>query len=72
MNYLMRWAHEYIVHFGCWMAYAVAIDMYKNGAPKIKNVKKLLKSAAIVAAILSIFTSHSVVHYLSSVASAVK
>ena len=70
-NYLTLWLQLYIVHFGAWMTFTVGVDLYKNGLPELKNLKSMLKTAFIIAAILSVFSSHSH-HYLANVISETK
>jgi hypothetical protein len=65
MNYFIEWGHHYVVHFGVWVTLGMAATVYKDGLPKAKNIPGLLKSAVIVSLIMSIFSSHSHIHYLS-------
>ena len=48
------------------MTFAFAATIYKNGIPDFKKLPALLKSAVVIAAIMSIFSSHSH-HYLTNV-----
>jgi hypothetical protein len=66
MNYLISWAHLYVVHFGVWMTFALAATVYKKGIPDFEKLPSLLKSAVVIAAIISVFSSHSH-HYLTNV-----
>ncbi len=64
--YLVQWAHMYVVHFGAWMTFAFGMTLYKNGLPNLKDLFTQLKTALILSAILSIFSSHSH-HYINNI-----
>jgi hypothetical protein len=66
MEYLIHWGHLYIVHFGFWMTFAFGATIYNDGIPDFKKLPALLKSAVVIAALLSLFSSHSH-HYLTSI-----
>lgn len=69
MSYFTDWGHAYVVHFGAWISFMFAATVYKNGLPeKTDAVIPLLKTAIVLALILSIFSSHSHTHYLSHLA----
>ncbi len=63
MNYYVHWAHAYSVHFGLWVTYSIAMTIYRDGLPNVKDLPGLLKTALVIASVLSIFSSHSHVHY---------
>jgi hypothetical protein len=64
-EYLVEWAHTYVVHFGAWVTFAFGATVYKKGLPKPKEIKSLLVSALVLAAVVSLFSSHSHSHYIS-------
>jgi cell division protein FtsL len=66
IGYLISWGHLYVVHFGVWMTFTFAATIYKKGLPDLKNLPALLKTAVVISAILSIFSSHSH-HYMTNV-----
>jgi hypothetical protein len=61
----------YVIHFGAWITFLFAADVYKNGMPELKDVSSKLKTALILAAVLSIFSSHSQ-HYLKYIGKILK
>jgi hypothetical protein len=63
LHYLIQWGHIYVIHFGVWVSFCCGASIYKNGMPELKDVPTMLKTALILAAVLSIFSSHSN-HYL--------
>jgi hypothetical protein len=48
------------------MTFCFAMTIYKNGMPELKDVPSMIKTAIIIAAVLSIFSSHSQ-HYLTNI-----
>lgn len=72
MSYFINWAHAYSVHFGVWVTFVVGCTIYRDGAPSPKKLPGLLESALAIAAILSVFSSHSHVHYISFLTQLVK
>jgi hypothetical protein len=66
LSYLYQWGQVYLVHFGAWVTFGFACTIYKTGLPKIKTIPGLLKTAIVVAAILSIFSSHSHIQYMNT------
>jgi hypothetical protein len=66
MDYLIHWGHLYVVHFGVWMTFMFAAAIYLNGIPNLQKLPAMLKSAVIIAAIMSIFSSHSH-HYMTNI-----
>lgn len=71
-GYFIQWAHTYSVHFGAWVTFVIACSVYKTGAPSPKKLSGLLKSALTIATILSVFSSHSHVHYTTFLTQLVK
>lgn len=65
LDYFTQWGHMYIMHFGAWVSFMFGTTIYKNGLPDIIDLPKMLKTSAILAVVLSIFSSHSHSHYLS-------
>jgi hypothetical protein len=63
MNYFVNWAHIYSVHFGIWVVFSIGCTIYRDGLPNVKDLGSLLKTALAVSTILSVFSSHSHVHY---------
>lgn len=55
-----------MIHFGVWVTFAFGTNIYKNGIPPLKELPSMIKTAVILAAILSIFSSHSH-HYLTNI-----
>ena len=66
LAYLISWGHLYVVHFGAWVTFAFGATIYKNGLPELKNLPSMFKTTVIIAAILSVFSSHSH-HYLTNI-----
>lgn len=66
LHYLAMWAHMYVVHFGVWVTLLCFLDVHENGLPKPKDMLTKLKTALLLAAVLSIFSSHSH-HYLANI-----
>jgi hypothetical protein len=66
LNYLVQWFHAYVTHFGAWFCFVFSMTLHKKGAPDLKALPSLFKVALIVALVLSIFSSHSQTHYLST------
>lgn len=66
MSYLITWGHAYVIHFGFWMSILFAMTFYKEGLKDIEvtDLPKMFRLAFILAAGLSIFSSHSHMHYL--------
>lgn len=67
-NYFIQWGHTYIIHFGAWVSFMLGTQVYKNGIPELMGLSNMFKSALILAAILSAFSSHSHNHYLNHLA----
>jgi hypothetical protein len=67
MAYLTQWLHAYVTHFGAWMSFAFACYIHKKGIPKSDILFPLLKSAALISLILSLFSSHAHTHYMNYV-----
>jgi hypothetical protein len=65
VEYVLEWAHHYVVHFGVWVSFALGAQVTKNGIPEPKSIKSLLISAVVLSSIVSLFSSHSHMHYLS-------
>ena len=66
MNYLVEWGHAYITHFGAWVSFMFGATIYKDGLPEnTSKVFSWFKVALVLALVLSIFSSHSHIHYLS-------
>ena len=65
MKYFTEFLHAYSMHFGFWVSFMFSTTIYKCGMPSTDHIKPMLKSAIILAGILSIFSSHSQAHYLS-------
>ena len=72
MNYFIDWAHAYSVHFGLWVTFCLARTVYNDGLPDINKLPGLLKSALAIATVLSVFSSHSHVHYANFLTHLVK
>lgn len=68
---MIQWANMWVVHLGAWMTFLFAADVYKNGMPELKSVPSKLKTAIVLAALLSIFSSHSH-HYLQYISQILK
>jgi hypothetical protein len=66
LDYLISWGHLYIIHFGAWVTFAFAMTFYKHGIPELKKLPSMLKAIVIIAAILSVFSSHSH-HYFTNI-----
>lgn len=64
LHYFAEWFHMYLMHFGAWVSFAIAASVVKAGLPEPSNIKRMLLSALILAAIVSIFSSHSHAKYL--------
>lgn len=67
-EYLIQWAHMYIVHFGIWVTFMFGITMHSNGIPHLKELPDMFKTSMILSAILSIFSSHSHHHFMTHLA----
>jgi hypothetical protein len=65
MSYLVEFLHAYSMHFGFWVCFMFGATIYKNGMPDLEKVRSMLKTAVLLASILSFFSSHSQAHYLS-------
>jgi hypothetical protein len=72
MSYLINWFHAYVIHFGVWASFVIASSVHTKGIPSFDRLPGLLKSSMVIAAILSVFSSHSHVHYASYLAQLVK
>lgn len=66
LQYLLQWGHMYIMHVGAWITFAFGASIYKEGMPVTERIPSMIKTALILAAILSIFSSHSH-HYISNI-----
>jgi hypothetical protein len=64
VEYLLHWMHAYIAHFGIWMTLLVVFDIYKNGLPEPNKIPVIFKSAFVLAAIASVFSSHAQTHII--------
>jgi len=64
--YLMHWGHAYIVHFGLWMSILFGMTFYKEGLKEIEisDLPRMFRLAFVISAGLSVFSSHSHMHYL--------
>jgi len=66
MNYLLSWIQAYVMHFGAWVVFCIVCTIYRDGVPEdLTNLPKLLKISLILSAILSLFSSHSHLQYLT-------
>jgi hypothetical protein len=65
-HYFIQWGHLYVIHFGVWVTLLCGMDVHENGLPKLKDLLSKLKTALIMACVLSIFSSHSH-HYLTNI-----
>jgi hypothetical protein len=63
-DYFIQWGHAYIVHFGAWVSFALAANLYKNGLPEPRKLPSIILAAVVLAAVASIFSSHSHTHFL--------
>jgi hypothetical protein len=63
-HYLIEWGHTYMMHFGAWVSFAFGAQVTKKGLPEPKEVKSLLVSAIVMAAVVAVFSSHSHNHFL--------
>ena len=66
LHYLVQWGHMYVIHFGVWMTFLFAADVYKNGMPTLDKLPTMFKTALILSATLSLFSSHSQ-HYIAHI-----
>jgi len=71
MNYYTQWGHLYVIHFGAWVSFCMATNVYKKGLPKLVDLWGLFKVAIILSLFLSAFSSHSHNHYLSKISKTV-
>lgn len=65
MNYLLEFLHAYSMHFGFWVCFMFGATIYKSGLPELTQLRPMFKTAVILAAVLSAFSSHSQSHYLN-------
>ena len=65
MAYLILWSHIYLIHFGAWVTFCLATTVMKNGVPHIREIPKILLAAVIMAAVMSVFSSHSHTHFIN-------
>lgn len=66
MAYYINWFHLFVIHFGMWVTFMFGATIMKGEIPEPDKLWKLFKSVVILAALLSVFSSHSHVHYLSN------
>ena len=65
MEYTIQWLHTYVIHFGAWASLLIIADVYKKGLPEsVKGFITLLSGVLAIAAIGSLFSSHSHTHYM--------
>lgn len=64
LEYLSNWLNTYVVHFGAWVTFASACHIYKTGVTETENLGKVFRNILIISSILSLFSSHSHMHYM--------
>lgn len=64
LTYISIWLNLYIVHFGALLAGMFVLTIHSRGLPHMKELPDLFKTATILSAALSIFTSHSHHHFM--------
>jgi hypothetical protein len=67
VEYFTEWGHTYLMHLGAWVSFGIGATVMKNGLPMSKEIPKIMLSCIILAAVVSVFSSHSHNHYLSHV-----
>lgn len=68
-NYIITWLHQYIIHFGILTGFFIGATTCKQGIPlTLSGIFKLVAMAALLGALTAIFSSHSHVHYLQTLA----
>jgi hypothetical protein len=65
MTYLTEFIHAYSIHFGFWVCFSFGATIYNEGLPELEDLPGMFKTALILAAILSLFSSHSQAHLIS-------
>jgi len=59
----MNFLHMYFFHFGAWVSMMFGISLHRDGIPELSAMPKMFRNVLILAAILSLFSSHSHHHY---------
>lgn len=63
-DYFVQWGHTYVMHFGAWVSLMFTVQIHKVGILPASSIRTYLGRALVLAAVLSVFSSHSHNHYL--------